>query len=70
MKTEKRKIYLHTHLTNHYNHPSGIITFYLLPTIEISKDEILNEDGDCSFDIIFGWLFWTFAIIVSWYRKE
>lgn len=44
----------------------GITSFYLLPTIEYLRDRTFDEDGDCSFDISFCWLFWSLTFTRYW----
>lgn len=49
------------------NKKTDIMThFYLLPTIEYFRDKLFDDDGDYSFDIIFGWLFWMVTITRYW----
>ena len=51
----------------------GMIRFYLLPSIEYFRDKTFDEDGDCSFNISFSWLFWSITISRYWgnvYEKK
>ena len=44
----------------------GMITFYLLPTIEFFRDDINDDIGDYSFDISLNWLFWSLTFTKYW----
>lgn len=37
----------------------GMITFYLLPSIEFFKDDINDDIEDYCFNLSFSWLFWS-----------
>lgn len=40
--------------------------FYLLPSISYYRDKTFDEDGDCSFEISFNWLFWSIMVGRYW----
>lgn len=46
------------------------VTFYIIPTIALCRDDILDDDDnspeDCSLSIDFKWLFFTFSIVRAW----
>lgn len=48
------------------NKDFGITSFYLLPSIEYFRDKTFDEDGDCSFNILLSWLFWSLSITRYW----
>lgn len=51
---------------------TGMTIFYLLPSIEYFRDRIFDEEGDCSFNISFSWLFWSMTFTRCWgsiYKK-
>lgn len=45
---------------------TGMITFYLLPTIEFSKDETDSTPEEDSFSIYLEWLFWCLTFVFNW----
>lgn len=44
----------------------GFTHFYFLPSIEYFRDKTFDEDGDCSFNIDFSWLFFNVTLTVYW----
>lgn len=63
--------YWYCHFLNDRKFSSSIcpVTFYIIPTISLCRDDFLDDDGnpeDCSFSIDFQWLFFTFSIIRTW----
>lgn len=41
---------------------TGWFTFYILPSLEIYKDDVFNEEY---FEICFKWLCWVFTISIN-----
>lgn len=51
---------------------SGMIIFYLLPSIEFFRDDINDDVEDYCFNLSFNWLFWSLTFIKYWgnaYKK-
>ncbi len=44
----------------------GFTSCYVLPTIEYFRDRSLDENGDCSCQINFHWIFWTITLARYW----
>ena len=54
------------------NNKCEMIDFFLLPSIEYFRDKTFDENGDCSFNISFSWLFWSLTFSRYWgsvYKK-
>lgn len=44
----------------------GMITFYLLPSIEFFRDNVNDNLEDYCFNISFNWLFWCVTFTKYW----
>lgn len=61
--------YCHYHNEGRYNKNTSTYSISLIPTIELCRDDFLDEDGnpeDCSFSIVFRWLCFSFSINRVW----
>lgn len=45
---------------------AGMISIYLLPTIQFFRDDIDEDIGGHSFSLSFEWLFWSLTFIRYW----
>lgn len=56
---------IHFHCLNQWK-LYGMITFYLLPSIEFFRDNVNDDIKDYSFDISLSWLFWSITFTKYW----